>query len=161
MHILKTLLSFQFIAWVANSNVRIAKSFFPNSNSYVSIYSNTSSPYRYGTPSAFAFNLIEGLYRGSDNLQNWTLNMAQALTNNIGAVLPAPQTGQYNGVVYSEQTYFNIRWCKSLCAFGNGLVSLMTLIVDWISLPVAVLVLSYAFLAVTIVQTRQRAVQPW
>ncbi|KAI0973611.1 hypothetical protein F4678DRAFT_406196 [Xylaria arbuscula] len=120
----------------------ITGDFFPPGNSYVSIYSNTTSPYRYGTPGDFAFNLIEGLYRNSDNLQNWTLNMAQALTNNFGTILPATQTDQYDGVAYSEQLYFNIRWY-------------------WISLPVVVLILSYTFLAMTIEQTRRIAVQPW
>ncbi|KAI0444888.1 hypothetical protein F4803DRAFT_510202 [Xylaria telfairii] len=114
----------------------------PYNNSYVVADSSAPSHYRFGPPDTVGINLLEGVYRHSDNLQNWTANLAQALTNNIATVSPAPQTERYDGDVHSPQAYFKIRWY-------------------WISLPGFVLVLSYVFLAATILQTQRRLVQPW
>ncbi|TRX94188.1 hypothetical protein FHL15_004956 [Xylaria flabelliformis] len=114
----------------------------PYNNSYVVADWNLPSYYRFGPPNTSNLDLLQGVYYHSDDLRNWTLNLAQAITNNIAAVSPAPQTSQYDGEVFSPQAYFKIRWY-------------------WISLPSLALVLSYAFLGATIFQTQQRLVQPW
>ncbi|KAI0857458.1 hypothetical protein F4860DRAFT_489307 [Xylaria cubensis] len=114
----------------------------PYNNSYVVADWNLPSYYRFGPPNTANLDLLQGVYYHSDDLRNWTLNLAQAITNNIAAVSPAPQTDQYDGEVFSPQAYFKIRWY-------------------WISLPSLALVLSYAFLGATILQTQQRLVQPW
>ncbi|KAI0468505.1 hypothetical protein F4859DRAFT_205760 [Xylaria cf. heliscus] len=114
----------------------------PYDSSYVAADWSMPSLYRFNSPNTVGINLLEGVYRHSDNLQNWTMNLAQAITNNMAAIGPAPQTDRYDGIASSPQTYFKIRWY-------------------WISLPTVVLVLSYAFLGATIFQTQQRLVQPW
>ncbi|KAI1115443.1 hypothetical protein F5Y14DRAFT_410596 [Nemania sp. NC0429] len=114
----------------------------PYNNSFVAAEWTSGRLYRFGQPNTGDNNLVQGIYRHSDDLQSWTANLARAITNNIAAVAPASQTDEYNGDVYSSQTYFRIRWY-------------------WISLPSLVSVLSYAFLGATIVQTERRLVQPW
>jgi hypothetical protein len=68
-----------------------------------------------------ALNMIEGLWRQSDNLQNWTSNLAQEITNNLAVVSPAPATDEYDGIAVQPQTYFKIRWCKCALAVEKAL----------------------------------------
>ncbi|KAI0868671.1 hypothetical protein GGS24DRAFT_481657 [Hypoxylon argillaceum] len=110
--------------------------------SYVVADWASPSLYRFTPPGTAGINLLEGVYRHSDNLQNWTMNLARELTNNMAIVTPATQTDQYDGEVFSPKIYFKIRWY-------------------WLSLPGVVLVLSYAFLVATIMETRRRLVRPW
>ncbi|KAI1740461.1 hypothetical protein F4680DRAFT_448216 [Xylaria scruposa] len=114
----------------------------PYNDSYVAADWVLPNYYRFGPPNTANLDLLQGVYYHSDDLRNWTLNLAQAITNNIAAVSPAPQTDQFDGHVFSQQSYFKIRWY-------------------WISLPSLVLILSYAFLGATIIQTQRRLVQPW
>ena len=91
----------------------------PKGNSYVSgpilegqlVYGSNSDS---GSP-----NLIEGLYHHSDNLANWTDNLAQTITNRFAVLAPAEDTQQesgYFGVTNLVQvTHFKIRWCTTLC----------------------------------------------
>ncbi|KAI1752666.1 hypothetical protein F4782DRAFT_111028 [Xylaria castorea] len=84
----------------------------PYNNSYVAADWNLPSYYRFGPLNTANIDLLQGVYYHSDDLRNWTLNLARALTNNIAAVSPAPQTDQYDGHVFSPQAYFKIRWCE-------------------------------------------------
>lgn len=80
--------------------------------SYVVADWASPSLYRFTPPGTAGINLLEGVYRHSDNLQNWTMNLARELTNNMAIVTPATQTDQYDGEVFSPKIYFKIRWCK-------------------------------------------------
>ncbi|KAI1196801.1 hypothetical protein F5X97DRAFT_303984 [Nemania serpens] len=84
----------------------------PYNNSFVSADWASGRIYRFGQLNTGDNNLVQGIYRHSDDLQSWTRNLAQAITNNIAAVTPAPRTDRYDGSVYSSQTYFKIRWCR-------------------------------------------------
>ncbi len=64
----------------------------------------------FGESSSY-LSLVQGLYRHSDNLQNWTTNIAQALTSNFAIVAPASATDEYNGIAMQSQIHFKIRWC--------------------------------------------------
>ena len=81
----------------------------PPNNSYVR--PTWSGKYFFGRGEP-GLNPIEGLWRHSDNLQNWTQNLAQEMTNNLAVVSPAPDTDEYDGIALQPQTRFKIRWCK-------------------------------------------------
>lgn len=83
----------------------------PPENSYVKPDFNLPDQFIFGNSTAY-LNLVQGLYRHSENLQNWTTNLAQVLTNNLAVVAPAPATSEYDGVAQQLRTYFKIRWCK-------------------------------------------------
>ena len=85
---------------------------YPSNNSYVSgpvqehqlIYGNGMS--------SDGLNLIRGMYHHSDNLQNWTQNLAQALTNRLAELSPATDY-EYSAVKnQTHESHFKIRWCE-------------------------------------------------
>ena len=118
-------------------------------------YLSTSNP----------INLVEGMYQHSDNLHNWTTNLAQVLTNQFAILSPAEgmASSDYSGVTNKTQrSHFHIRWCtfatyRSLpyCREANLNCT------DWITLPIAVLILAYAFLVATMLETQRKTALPW
>ncbi|KAJ9606319.1 hypothetical protein H2200_009280 [Cladophialophora chaetospira] len=134
---------------------------FPPNNSWVAPQPDYSFPTKlaFGLSNTY-LNLVQGLYEHSDNLQNWTQNMAQALSSNIATVSPANDTSEFDGLALQSKTCFHIRWCKYRPTTAMREVMLNTDL-DWVSGPAVVYFLSTIFLIATILQTRRRVVRPW
>lgn len=88
----------------------------PRNNSYVWGVPAYFGGFSYGNNTDSVLNLIEGVYQHSSNLHNWTLNLAAALTSNLGIVAPTEDQAFFNGTAYYDgiatrsETFFKIRW---------------------------------------------------
>ena len=68
-------------------------------------------------------SLVEGVYQNSNNLHNWTLNLAAALTSNLGEVAPVEDDyfcKYYEGTATRSETFFKIRWGKSISSLSSS-----------------------------------------
>ena len=104
-------------AW--NSMQAATAMLLPRNNSYVWGAPGYFGGFNYGNNTDNVLSLIEGVYQHSGNLQNWTLNLAAALTSNLGEVAPANDrsfangTAYYDGTATRSETFFKIRWGES------------------------------------------------
>lgn len=86
----------------------------PEDNSYAAGPIQNGQLYYGNSSTADNTNLIEGMYQHSDNLHNWTTNLAQVLTNQLAILAPADDTptSVYRGITNkTQQSHFRIRWC--------------------------------------------------
>jgi hypothetical protein len=127
----------------ADTISEVTANLVPAGESYVRPYWQNGL-YYFGQANS-TLNMIEGLWRKSDNLQNWTVNLAQGFTNNLAVVSPAPATDEYDGIALQPQTHFKIRWCKRtfICREGFMLTALHRL--DFSACPSSFTIISLPY----------------
>ncbi|KAL3417460.1 hypothetical protein PVAG01_11460 [Phlyctema vagabunda] len=98
----------------------------------------SSATYGYGDN-----EFVQGIWNGTGDPQSWIKNVALSLTNNVRSMAATNESAAaYSGIARSSEIFVHVRW-------------------GWITYPIVLVLLSIAFLALSITESIRGDVSAW